>query len=120
MSTPAEKYGLDKPSTDWSRDGNAYSIMGAVARALKSEGYPAEAVDEYREESMSGDYDHLIQTAMKWCDLDSPEDEYDEDEEEVECDECGFSDWPDNMVYSAGRWLCDECAEQEGEEARNA
>lgn len=46
--------------------GNAGSIMGSVARALKSHGVPVEEIDEYRMESMSGDYNHLIQTAMRW------------------------------------------------------
>ena len=77
--TPAEKYGLPKPTTDWGRDGNAYFIMGAVARALKKAGYPPEAVKEYRADSTSGDYDNLLRVAMTWCDEDSPEDDYDDD-----------------------------------------
>ena len=89
--SPAEKYGLDKPCTDWGRDGNAYFIMGAVRRALKDEGYPPEALKEYGDESTSGDYDHLLRTAMKWCDIDCPEDEYDEDEDldSELCPDCG-------------------------------
>lgn len=47
-------------------DGNAGSIMGSVARALRDEGVSADEIDEYRMESMSGDYNHLLQTAMKW------------------------------------------------------
>lgn len=47
-------------------DGNAFSIMGRVAAALKSAGVPKAEVDEYFAESTSGDYDHLLQTAMKW------------------------------------------------------
>jgi formylmethanofuran dehydrogenase subunit E len=110
LNTPAEKYGLDKPSTDWGRDGNAYAIMGAVARALKSEGYPAEAIDEYREASTSGDYDHLLRTAMEWCDIDMPEDEYDEDDEdEVECAQCGGMDWAEEMKYINGKPYCWGC-----------
>jgi hypothetical protein len=48
------------------QDGNAFAIMGRVAGALKKAGVPKEEVGEYMKESMSGDYDHLLRTAMKW------------------------------------------------------
>jgi hypothetical protein len=47
-------------------DGNAFAIMGRVAGALKKAGVPKEEVAEYMKESMSGDYDNLLQTAMRW------------------------------------------------------
>ncbi len=47
-------------------DGNAYSIMGTVATALKRGGATQEEIAEYQQESMSGDYDNLLRTAMKW------------------------------------------------------
>jgi hypothetical protein len=47
-------------------DGNAFAIMGRVAGALKKAGVPKEEVAEYMKDSMSGDYNHLLQTAMKW------------------------------------------------------
>jgi hypothetical protein len=47
-------------------DGNAFAIMGRVASALKSAGVPQSEIDEYYEESTSGDYDKLLQTAVKW------------------------------------------------------
>jgi hypothetical protein len=47
-------------------DGNAFAIMGAVASALRRHGVPVAEIDEYRRESMSGDYDHLLRTAMRW------------------------------------------------------
>jgi len=47
-------------------DGNAFAIMGKVQRALKNAGASKEELDKYLEESMSGDYDHLLRTAMKW------------------------------------------------------
>ena len=47
-------------------DGNAFAIMGKVQRALKDAGASKEELDKYLEESMSGDYDHLLRTAMKW------------------------------------------------------
>ena len=48
------------------QDGNAFAIMGRVAGALKKAGVPKAEIDEYMRESMSGDYNHLLQTAMKW------------------------------------------------------
>jgi hypothetical protein len=47
-------------------DGNAFAIMGKVQRALKDAGASAEELKQYLDESMSGDYDHLLRTAMKW------------------------------------------------------
>lgn len=47
-------------------DGNAFAIMGAVQRKLKQAGASKEELDQYLAESMSGDYDHLIRTAMNW------------------------------------------------------
>jgi hypothetical protein len=50
-------------------DSNAGAIMGTVARALKRGGATREQVDEYRTESMSGDYDNLLQTAFRWVEV---------------------------------------------------
>lgn len=47
-------------------DGNAYAIIGAVIRGLKEADVSVEERDAFREEATSGDYDHLLQTAMKW------------------------------------------------------
>ena len=51
------------------QDGNAFAIMGAVKKALQKAGYPKEEVDKYLEESMSGDYNNLLQVAMKWVNV---------------------------------------------------
>lgn len=50
-------------------DGNAFAIMGAVKKALKRAGATQEELDEYLKESMSGDYDNLLRTAMKWVEV---------------------------------------------------
>lgn len=50
-------------------DGNAFSIMGAVSKALRRAGATKEELDEYMKESMSGDYDNLLRTAMKWVNV---------------------------------------------------
>lgn len=50
-------------------DGNAFSIMGAVTKALKAEGATPEEIAEYRRDSMSGDYDHLLSVAHEWVNV---------------------------------------------------
>ncbi len=47
-------------------DGNAFAILGRVMRAMKLAGLPKEVQDAYFAEATSGDYDHLLQTTMKW------------------------------------------------------
>ena len=51
------------------QDGNAWAIMATVKNALQSIGVSKDEIDEYIEESMSGDYNHLLQTAMKWFEV---------------------------------------------------
>lgn len=46
-------------------DGNAYSFMGAGRRALIQSGRESE-VETFLGEMTSGDYNHLIQTFLKW------------------------------------------------------
>ena len=46
-------------------NGNAYNIIGKVIKALKEGGH-ADLISEYKYEAMSGDYDHLLQTTMKF------------------------------------------------------
>jgi hypothetical protein len=47
-------------------DGNAMSIMANVGRALKKAHATPEEVTEFYAEAMSGDYDNVLRTAMKW------------------------------------------------------
>jgi hypothetical protein len=47
-------------------DGNAFAIMAAVQRGLRSAGATPAQVKEYLDESMSDDYDNLLRTAAKW------------------------------------------------------
>lgn len=47
-------------------DGNAFALMGRVAKALRRHGVDEDEIDAMRDECMSGDYDHLLQTLMEW------------------------------------------------------
>lgn len=50
-------------------DGNAFAIIGKVREALRKAKYPADKISEFSKEAMSGDYNHLLQTCMKWVDV---------------------------------------------------
>jgi hypothetical protein len=50
-------------------DGNAFAIMASVSRALKDYGVEREEVDTFTQEAMSGDYDNLLRTAMRWVEV---------------------------------------------------
>lgn len=50
-------------------DGNAFSIMGKVTLALRRGGISSDEIAKFREEATSGDYDNVIQTAMRWVDV---------------------------------------------------
>jgi hypothetical protein len=50
-------------------DGNAFGIMGKVKRVLRSAGADQEYINKYLQESMSGDYNHLLSTAMNYVEV---------------------------------------------------
>ena len=49
-------------------DGNAFSIMGHVIREMRRQKISQKDIDEYKRECMSGDYDNLLVTTMKYVD----------------------------------------------------
>jgi hypothetical protein len=49
-------------------DGNAFSIMGRVRRAMYRSGLGDTEWGDYHAEATSGSYDHLLMTTMKWFD----------------------------------------------------
>lgn len=51
-------------------DGNAFFILGTVMKALRRAGVPADEVTAFHTEATSGDYDHLLQTCMRWVNVD--------------------------------------------------
>ena len=50
-------------------DGNAFAIIGRVRQALRRAKVSHEEIEEFTQEATSGDYDHVLQTAMKWVDV---------------------------------------------------
>ena len=49
-------------------DGNAFVILGRASSAMRRAGH-GDRIEEFRAEATSGDYDHLLQTTMKNCDV---------------------------------------------------
>lgn len=47
-------------------DGNAMFIMGKVRVELFRAGVKNDELNEFTKEATSGDYDHLLQTCMRW------------------------------------------------------
>ena len=58
-------------------DGNAFSILGRVSRALKRAGMP-EKVEEYLTRATAGDYNHLLAVTLEYVTEPTGDDE-DED-----------------------------------------
>lgn len=50
-------------------DGNAFSIIGKVKKALRDARVPREEQDAFMKEAMSGDYNNVLQTAMRWVEV---------------------------------------------------
>jgi len=50
-------------------DGNAFSIMGRVKKALMRHGADKEYIDRYLSEATSGNYDHLLFVSMEYVDV---------------------------------------------------
>jgi hypothetical protein len=48
------------------KDGNAFSIIGRVAEAMRKKKIPEEEIASFRKEAMRGDYNNLLRTCMKW------------------------------------------------------
>lgn len=64
------------------KDGNAFGILGMVTGAMRMAGVEKSEVDAFRNEAIAGDYDHLLQTVMKWVSVGYGEDIEDDDESE--------------------------------------
>lgn len=45
-------------------DGNAFSVLGAVKKAMKLGGCTKEDIDAFYAEATNGDYNHLLATSM--------------------------------------------------------
>lgn len=62
MSAP--KYDIDVRLSG--TDGNAFAIIGAVKRGMRRGGASEADIAQMQSEAMSGDYDNVLRTAMRW------------------------------------------------------
>lgn len=47
-------------------DGNAFAIISNVRRELRRGGVSHNEILEFQREAMSGDYDNVLQTCIRW------------------------------------------------------
>lgn len=59
-------------------DGNAFSILGRIRRAMRRADLPDSEWELFHTEATSGDYDKLLMTVLNWFAIDEGDDsEYD-------------------------------------------
>jgi hypothetical protein len=51
-------------------DGNAFAVLGKVTKALRQAGVSKEDRDAFMAEATASDYDALLQTVMRWVEVD--------------------------------------------------
>lgn len=51
------------------QDGNAFAIVGAVARAMTKAGVDPTIIDAYKVEAFEGDYNHLLSVTMDYVEV---------------------------------------------------
>ena len=50
-------------------DGNAFSILGHIQKAMRRAKVPEDEIRAFMEEATKGDYDNLLRTCMEWVDV---------------------------------------------------
>lgn len=50
-------------------DGNAMFILSKVRNELKRGGVPPKEIEQFTNDAMDGDYDHLLRTVMDWVNV---------------------------------------------------
>ena len=50
-------------------DGNAFAILGRCREAARNAGLSEDEIAAFMDEAMAGDYDQLLQTAMRWFEI---------------------------------------------------
>ena len=51
------------------QDGNAFAVLGRCREAAAEASLSSNEITAFMDEAMAGDYDHLLQTAMRWFDI---------------------------------------------------
>lgn len=65
MTEPSPKYpDVEVPMSN--EDGNAVAMVTRVVLAMRDDGVGRDEADRFRDEALSGDYDHVLDTIEKW------------------------------------------------------
>lgn len=56
-------------------DGNALAIIGKCQKAARRAGWAPQLIEAFKAEATSGDFDHVLQTVMRYFDQAHEEDE---------------------------------------------
>ena len=51
------------------QDGNAFAVIGRCREAARDAGLSEGEIAAFMAEAIAGDYDHLLQTAMRWFEI---------------------------------------------------
>jgi len=51
------------------QDGNAFAVLGRCREAARDAGLSDDEIAAFMDEAMADDYDHLLQTAMRWFEI---------------------------------------------------
>lgn len=51
------------------QNGNAFVVLGLCLRAARKAGVSKDEIEAFQAEATKGDYNHLLQTCMKWFDI---------------------------------------------------
>lgn len=51
------------------QDGNAFAVLGRCREAAQKAGLSDDEIAAFMAEAMAGDYDQLLQTAMRWFEI---------------------------------------------------
>ena len=50
-------------------DGNAFTVLGRCRKAAREAGLSEDEITTFMTEATASDYDHLLQTVMRWFDV---------------------------------------------------
>ncbi len=56
-------------------DGNAFAIIAKCSKAARRAGWVPQLIEAFKAEATSGDFDHVLQTVMRYFDEADEEDE---------------------------------------------
>ncbi|HBG99559.1 MAG TPA: hypothetical protein DDY29_12840 [Rhodobacteraceae bacterium] len=51
------------------QDGNSFAVLGRCREAARVAGLSEDEIAAFMDEAMAGDYDQLLQTAMRWFEI---------------------------------------------------